>query len=78
MTYKERMQDICNGCDQSEVCGYYLTDNRRGCEYLNDIEYGWKLGQKDTLEAVESYVDRGNSTFTEEFMAGLKQLVFNN
>lgn len=35
--------------------------------------YGWELGQQDTLDAVESYADRGNSDWTSNFMEGLKE-----
>lgn len=33
----------------------------------------WNYGQYDTLNAVENYVDRGNSNWTEEFMDELKE-----
>ena len=73
MTYKERITALCKECGDSEVCGYYLRSLQDKCEYLQAVGYGWELGQQDTLDAVEDYVDRGNSTFTEEFMSGLKQ-----
>jgi hypothetical protein len=73
MKWKERKQAICAKCADAQVCGHYLNSEKRECDYLCNIMEGWKLGQADTLDAVESYVDRGNSTFTEEFMTGLKE-----
>ena len=73
MTYKERETDVCRVCSQSEVCGYYKRDLQRKCEYLQNIMYGWELGQQDSLDAVESYVSNGNSNWTDNFMEGLKE-----
>lgn len=73
MNYTERKQAICEKCEGQEVCGFYFTPEREECEYLQNVMEGCKLGQQDTLVAVEDYVDRGNSVFTEEFMNGLKQ-----
>ena len=75
MTYTERINNICDTCGQSEVCGYYFHNAQRRCEYLQAFSYGWKLGQEDTIAAVEDYVDRGNSAFTEEFMTGLRESI---
>ena len=73
MTYKERIKAICEECGQSEACGHYLRDLQRKCEYLQNVMYGWEMGHQDTIEAVEDYVDKGNSAATEEFMEGLRQ-----
>ena len=73
MTYKERETDVCRVCSQSEVCGYYKRDLQRKCEYLQNIMYGWELGQQDSLDAVESYVSNGNSNWTDNFMEGLTE-----
>ena len=73
MTYQERAAELCEKCEQLEVCGYYKRDLQRKCEYLQNVMYGWELGQQDTLDAVESYADRGNSDWTDNFMEGLKE-----
>ena len=73
MTHKEREADVCMGCGQADVCGYYKRDLCRKCEYLQNVMYGWELGQEDTLEAVESYASKGNSDWTYNFMEGLRQ-----
>ena len=73
MTHKEREADVCMGCGQAVVCGYYKRDLRRKCEYLQNVMYGWELGQQDTLDAVESYADKGNSDWTSNFMEELKE-----
>lgn len=73
MKFEERKQAICAKCESAAVCGFYLSPSRTMCEYLQHVQEGWEMGREDTLTAVEDYVDRGNSTFTEEFMEGLKQ-----
>ena len=75
MTYKEREASICKVCGQEEICGYYKRDLQRKCEYLQNVMYGWELGQQDTLDAVESFVSNGNSSWTDEFMEGLRQIL---
>ena len=77
MTYMERESAVCKECGQADVCGYYARDLQRKCVYLQNVMYGWELGQEDTLEAVENYVDRGNSVLTEKFMDGLRQSIDN-
>ena len=73
MTKQERIAEICKECDQSEVCGWYIHSQEDRCEYITSISEGWDYGQYDTLEAVENYVYGVNSTWTEEFMKGLKE-----
>ena len=73
MTKQERIAEICKECDQSEVCGWYMHIQLDRCEYITIISEGWDYGQYDTLEAVENYVYGVNSTWTEEFMKGLKE-----
>lgn len=73
MTYQERAAELCEKCGQLEVCGYYKRDLQRKCEYLQNVMYGWELGQQDTLDAVESFVSNCNSDWTDNFMEGLKE-----
>ena len=73
MTYQERAAELCEKCGQSEVCGYYIRDMQHKCEYLQNVMYGWELGQEDTLDTVESFVSNGNSEWTDNFMEGLKE-----
>jgi len=75
MKKEERKSAICAKCADREVCGYYLTSEKRECDYLQNVMEGWELGQEDTIAAVEDYVDRGNSAATEEFMNGLKEVL---
>ena len=78
MTYSERQKQICEECGQPETCGYVSRGLQSKCLYLQNVMYGWELGQKDTLDAVETCVDKGNSAATEEFMNGLKQFIEQN
>lgn len=73
MTYQERAAELCEKCGQSEVCGYYMRDMQYKCEYLQNVMHGWELGQEDTLDTVESFVSKGNSEWTDNFMEGLKE-----
>lgn len=73
MTYEEREADVCKSCGQLDVCGYYKRNLQRKCEYMQNVMYGWELGQQDTLDAVESFVSNGNSEWTDNFMEGLKE-----
>ncbi len=73
MRYQERAAELCEKCDQSEVCGYYIRDMQYKCEYLQNVMHGWELGQEDTLDTVESFVSNGNSEWTDNFMEGLKE-----
>lgn len=78
MTYQERAKEICKNCDQSEVCGYYLSDTRHFCNDLESIMIGWTLGQQDTLKVIEDYADQGNTAWTEDFMEDIKQVIYEN
>jgi hypothetical protein len=71
MTYEERIETVCKECEQHKICGYQLRNLQVKCDYLTNVGYGWKLGQQDTLEAIEECIDKGNSKATEEFMKGL-------
>ena len=56
MTYEERMKYICSKCPLNkrfEACGYLMRNMMEDCISLQNIMYGWELGQSDTIEEIE-------------------------
>ena len=72
MTYEERKATLCKECGQEEVCGFYLRSIQDKCEYLQNVMYGWELGQQDTL--LNPYLKMSE----EELKEGLYNLMVKN
>jgi hypothetical protein len=60
MTYEERQKAVCQQCHSQRAieCGFVSRGLSSKCSYLQDVMYGWELGQKDTIEAINAMVDR--------------------
>lgn len=52
MTYEERQKQVCDECHSQRAieCGFVSRGLASKCSYLQDVMYGWELGQKDAKE----------------------------
>jgi hypothetical protein len=52
MTYEERQKAVCQQCHSQRAieCGFVSRGLASKCSYLQDVMYGWELGQQDAKE----------------------------
>ena len=73
MTFKEREKQLCDEChkyfkQQNRECSFRSRKLEDKCSYLQDIMYGWELGQQDLIEEIEQELLR---RFLNDYNNGL-------